>query len=138
MPTPLPELNAITLPWPVFTPPMVLSVALPRANTPLPLLPSGPVPVASVPIRLPRIVLFDVLFDEAWSDDVSQRETAELVAAALCSLPPNEREAVELKTYAGLTFREIADVTGSPQGTVATRYRTGLEHLRQKLTKQLP
>jgi len=83
-------------------------------------------------------VAADLLFDEAWSDDVSQRETAELVAAALRNLPPNEREAVELKTYAGLTFREIADVTGSPQGTVATQYRTGLEHLRQKLAKQLP
>ena len=72
-------------------------------------------------------VAADLLFDEAWSDDVSQRETAELVARALGDLPVNEREVVELKTYAGLTFREIAEVTGSPPGTVATRYRTGLE-----------
>ena len=83
-------------------------------------------------------VAADLLFDEAWSDDLSQRETAELVAGALCSLPPNEREVVQLKTYAGLTFREIAEVTGSPQGTVATRYRTGLKHLRLTLSKQLP
>jgi RNA polymerase sigma-70 factor (ECF subfamily) len=79
-----------------------------------------------------------LLFDEAYSNDLSLRETAELVTAALNDLPPNEREVVELKSYAGLTFREIAEVTGSPQGTVATRYRTALEHLRRMLTKQLP
>ncbi len=75
----------------------------------------------------------DLLFDEAWSDDLSRRETAEIVARALGNLRPNEREVIELKTYAGLTFREIAEVTGLPQGTVATRYRTGLEQLRRTL-----
>lgn len=83
-------------------------------------------------------VAADLLFDEARSDDLSRRETAELVAGALSNLPPSEREVVELKTYAGLTLREIAEVTGSPPGTVATRYRTGLEHLRRRLVKQLP
>jgi RNA polymerase sigma-70 factor (ECF subfamily) len=80
----------------------------------------------------------DALFDEATSDDLSRRETAALVAGALSNLPPNEREVIELKIYAGLTFREIAEVTGSPQGTVATRYRAGLGHLRLALTEQLP
>ena len=83
-------------------------------------------------------VAADLLFDEASSDDLSRRETAELVAGALRNLSPNEREVIELKTYAGLTFREIAGVTGSPQGTVATRYRVGLEHLRRALAEQLP
>jgi RNA polymerase sigma-70 factor (ECF subfamily) len=83
-------------------------------------------------------VAADLLFDEASSDDLSRRETAELVAGALRNLSPNEREVIELKTYAGLTFREIAGVTGSPQGTVATRYRAGLEHLRRALAEQLP
>jgi RNA polymerase sigma-70 factor (ECF subfamily) len=86
----------------------------------------------------PGKIAAERLFDESWSDDVAQRETAELVERALCDLPPKEREVVELKTYAGLTFREIAEVTGSPQGTVATRYRTALEHLRGMLEKQPP
>ncbi|OHB83618.1 MAG: hypothetical protein A2V98_22540, partial [Planctomycetes bacterium RBG_16_64_12] len=80
----------------------------------------------------------DALFDEACWDEMSQRETAELVARALGDLPPDQREVVELKTYAGLTFREIAEVTDSPQGTVATRYRTALEHLRRALTRHFP
>ena len=36
------------------------------------------------------------------------------------------RDIVELKTYAGLTFQQISQVTGLPQGTVATRYRSAL------------
>ena len=38
---------------------------------------------------------------------------------------------MELKIYADLTFREISEVTGLPQGTVATRYRSALESLRR-------
>jgi len=53
----------------------------------------------------------------------------------LSRLDPELREIVELKFFAGLTFREIADVTGCPQGTVATRYRTALETMRSILAK---
>ncbi len=80
----------------------------------------------------------DALFAELGSDDLSRRETAELVARALGELPRAQREVVELKVYAELTFREIAEITGSPQGTVATRYRTALEHLRRILAEQYP
>jgi DNA-directed RNA polymerase specialized sigma24 family protein len=44
---------------------------------------------------------------------------------------------VELKTYAGLTFRKIAEVAGLPQGTVATRYRSALALLRGWLARKL-
>jgi RNA polymerase sigma-70 factor, ECF subfamily len=64
------------------------------------------------------------------SDDV------EVVSAALGRLETEDRELVELKTYGGLTFREMANVTGLPQGTVATRYRRALESLRSWLAKQ--
>jgi RNA polymerase sigma-70 factor (ECF subfamily) len=55
---------------------------------------------------------------------------------ALDRLGADDREIVELKIYGGLAFREIADVTGLPQGTVATRYRRALESLRGWVTKQ--
>jgi RNA polymerase sigma-70 factor (ECF subfamily) len=80
----------------------------------------------------------DALFDQGRSDDLSRRETADLVARALGGLAPHEREVVELKTYAGLTFREIAQVTGLPQGTVATRYRAARERLRRELERHFP
>jgi RNA polymerase sigma-70 factor, ECF subfamily len=67
-------------------------------------------------------------------DDAEARESAEAVAAALAGLAPKLRELVELKIYAGLTFDEIARVTGLPQGTVATRYRSALAKMREKLS----
>jgi RNA polymerase sigma-70 factor (ECF subfamily) len=67
----------------------------------------------------------------------STTDDQDLVATALDRLDADDRELVELKIYAGLTFREIADMTGRSQGTVATEYRRALESLRPWLTKQL-
>ena len=63
-------------------------------------------------------------------------ETAEWVAASLARLSDDLREIVELKIYADLTFREISEVTGLPQGTVATRYRSALEKMRHQMVKE--
>jgi RNA polymerase sigma-70 factor (ECF subfamily) len=72
-----------------------------------------------------------------WADDPAcQREDAEAVALALARLTADDRELVELKIYAGLTFREMAQVTGRPQASVATRYRRALASLRPWLAKQ--
>ena len=49
---------------------------------------------------------------------------------ALRELPPEQREAVHLKVFEGMTFQEIADVTGESINTVASRYRYGIEKLR--------
>jgi RNA polymerase sigma-70 factor (ECF subfamily) len=64
------------------------------------------------------------------------RETAERVAALLARLDFPLREIVELKIFAALTFREISEVTGLPQGTVATRYRSALEKMRGQPVKE--
>ncbi len=64
-------------------------------------------------------------------------ETKDAVAGALSRLTPELYEVVELKFFAGLTFREIAEITELPQGTVATRYRTALQHLKRWLSKEL-
>jgi RNA polymerase sigma-70 factor (ECF subfamily) len=73
----------------------------------------------------------------ASGDAFGQQDDAEVVAAALARLTVENRELVELKVFAGLTFREIAEVTGLPQGTVATRYRRAVESLRPWLVKQM-
>ena len=70
-------------------------------------------------------------------DAFGRQEDAEVVAAALGRLSAEDRELIELKVFAGLTIREIAEVTGMPPGTVATRYRRALESLRPWVTKQL-
>lgn len=63
-------------------------------------------------------------------------DDAEAASEALARLAANDREIVELKLYAGLTFREIAEITAQPPGTVATRYRRALKSLRAWLEKQ--
>lgn len=72
------------------------------------------------------------LIDEA----NDSREDVEIVVAALARLSAEDRELVQLKIYAGLTFREMAEVTGRPQATIATRYRRALDSLRSWLVKQ--
>jgi RNA polymerase sigma-70 factor (ECF subfamily) len=79
----------------------------------------------------------DALFCEAVTHDMQAREVAQETVAALDRLDSEQREIVELKIYSGLTFREIAEVTDLPQGTVATRYRTALAKLRGWLAKEI-
>ena len=76
------------------------------------------------------------LFCEAAGKDDRARETAEWVTRGLARLEPDLRELVELKMYGGLTIREISEVTGLPQGTVATRYRKALEAMRSRMQKE--
>ena len=46
-------------------------------------------------------------------------------------LPAEQRETVHLKVFDGLTFREIASVCGVSANTAASRYRYGIEKLRE-------
>ena len=62
--------------------------------------------------------------------------TEKLVADALRLLPDEQREAVILKVFEGLTFREIASVCDSSVPTVASRYRYGLDKLRGLLEEK--
>jgi RNA polymerase sigma-70 factor (ECF subfamily) len=63
-------------------------------------------------------------------------DDAEVVNAALAQLTADDRELVELKILAGFTFREIAEIVGRPQATVATQYRRALESIRPWLARQ--
>jgi RNA polymerase sigma-70 factor (ECF subfamily) len=57
------------------------------------------------------------------------------VARAIDALPPEQREAIVLRVYAGLSFAQIAEAVDAPLQTVASRYRRGLERLRHQLAK---
>ena len=46
-------------------------------------------------------------------------------------MSPAEREIVSMKHLMGLTFREIAEATGKPQGTVAWIYRECVKKIRR-------
>ena len=55
------------------------------------------------------------------------------LAGALAELPPEQRAVVHLKLWDGLTFEQIADALDIPLNTAASRYRYGLDKLRERL-----
>jgi RNA polymerase sigma-70 factor (ECF subfamily) len=56
-----------------------------------------------------------------------------LVRAALARLSPEQREAIELAFFSGLSHAEVAARTGQPLGTVKTRIRLAMMRLRELL-----
>jgi RNA polymerase sigma-70 factor (ECF subfamily) len=55
------------------------------------------------------------------------------LAEALSELPPEQRAVVHLKLWSGLTFEQIAGTLDIPPNTAASRYRYGLDKLRERL-----
>jgi RNA polymerase sigma-70 factor (ECF subfamily) len=72
---------------------------------------------------------------ESIEDLVSRRELGRVVARAMAMLPEEQRTAIVLKEYHGLTFQEIAELVGCPLSTVKTRLYQGLTVLRRELAR---
>lgn len=67
---------------------------------------------------------------------ISQYETGNAVHAALMQLPPNERQAISLAFFRGLTHQEIAEHCQMPLGTVKTLMHRAFAQLRVALAGQ--
>ncbi len=73
---------------------------------------------------------------ESVEDLVARREMSRAVSRAMAELPEEQRTAIMLKEYHGLTFQEIADQLNCPLSTVKTRLYQGLSVLRRRLDRQ--
>jgi len=72
---------------------------------------------------------------ESIEDLVARKDLTREVERMMAALPEEQRTAIVLKEYHGLTFQEIADLVGCPLSTVKTRLYQGLTVLRRELAK---
>jgi RNA polymerase sigma-70 factor (ECF subfamily) len=95
-------------------------------------------PVVQVPEGTDPVDLADQRASptESVEDLVARREMSRAVARAMADLPEEQRLAILLKEYHGLTFQEIADMLNCPLSTVKTRLYQGLTMLRRRLERQ--
>jgi len=65
--------------------------------------------------------------------DPDERAFRDSLASALGELPPDQRAVIHLKLWERLTFEAIAEALDIPLNTAASRYRYGLDKLRERL-----
>ena len=79
---------------------------------------------------------------QAASSEADPQESAEAslrrerVQAALAQLPPDQRQALSLAFFNGLSHSQIAEVLRQPLGTIKTRLRLAMQKLREALNDE--
>jgi RNA polymerase sigma-70 factor (ECF subfamily) len=67
------------------------------------------------------------------ANDPDEQAFRQALSAALGELPAEQRAVAHLKLWEGLTFEQIAEALDIPPNTAASRYRYGLDKLRDRL-----
>jgi RNA polymerase sigma-70 factor (ECF subfamily) len=65
-------------------------------------------------------------------DETERSLVIEKVRLVMNEMGPDQRTAMEMAFFEGLTHTEIAEKTGEPLGTIKTRIRSGLQMLRAR------
>jgi RNA polymerase sigma-70 factor, ECF subfamily len=76
----------------------------------------------------------DTLLEVAAEAPAVSEEDRIALAEAIRELPPDQREVIHLHIFEGRTFKDVAEMTGEPLNTIASRYRYALEKLKATLT----
>ena len=88
--------------------------------------------ISTVRRRRPHLELDAILVADPGAD-AEMRLATRQASALLAGLPPAQREALYLRFFEGLSYREIGAVTGVPTFTAASRCRIGLARLRRRM-----
>ena len=75
----------------------------------------------------------EIISPFAPAGDPDEQTFRAALAGALAELPAEQRAVVHLKLWDGLTFEQIAGALDIPLNTAASRYRYGLDKLRDRL-----
>jgi RNA polymerase sigma-70 factor (ECF subfamily) len=67
--------------------------------------------------------------------EVHKGEVTQFIMTALQTIPEEQRLALVLRTYHGMTTAEIAELTGAPAGTIRSRIFHGLRKMQQALAE---
>ena len=84
----------------------------------------------------PEVELSETLIsvDPDLENTAERKQAIEKVRAVLATMPAEQRSALEMAFFEGLTHVEIAGKTGQPLGSVKTRIRSGLLAVRKALS----
>ena len=75
---------------------------------------------------------------ERTESEALQRETAREVRGALDELPGEQAKVIQLAYFGGFSHSEIAEMLGTPLGTIKGRMRLGLDKIRATLAEGFP
>jgi len=79
--------------------------------------------------RADRVAQDAPLVNTDLAEDVTARDDAARVRAAVATLPSDQREAITLAFFGGLSYREVAVQLHIPEGTAKSRLRLALAKL---------
>ncbi len=69
--------------------------------------------------------------------EIWYRQEKALIRAALATLAPEQKQAIELAFFRGLTHVQVAETLNAPLGTIKSRIRTGIQKLREVLPAEM-
>ena len=81
--------------------------------------------------------IFEEFSDRSSLDEVQSVEKGEIIRQAVRQLSKDQRRAIELAFFSGMSQSEIAEELGEPLGTIKARIRRGMMKLRDIVTPLL-
>jgi RNA polymerase sigma-70 factor, ECF subfamily len=88
-------------------------------------------------VSLDELPSFTLQGNENVENEVDLRSKQRAVRRALAKLPEDQRKALALAYFRGMTHEQIAESLGQPLGTVKTRIRLGMQKLRLCLQEEI-